>query len=149
MTQDPNQLADKVARYMLAAEGTGPVWGVEIEEAREGYARIRMAVRADMLNGHGIAHGGMVFALADTAFAYACNGRNVKSVAAQASIAFLDAAREGETLVAEAREAALVGRSGVYNVSVRGGDGRAIAEFQGLSRSLGLPVIDPPSSPRT
>ena len=136
-----NELADKVARAMLAAEGTGPVWGVEIEEAREGYARICMAVRADMLNGHGIAHGGMIFALADTAFAYACNGRNVKSVAAQASIAFLDAAREGEMLLAEAQEAALVGRSGIYNVSVRGGDGRAIAEFQGLSRSLGMPVI--------
>ena len=144
MTHDPDTLADKVARFMLAAEGTGPIWGVEIEEAREGYARIRMTVRADMLNGHGTAHGGMIFALADTAFAYACNGRNMKSVAAHASIAFLDAVREGETLVAEASEASLVGRSGVYNVSVRGGDGRAIAEFQGLSRSLGMPVIDQP-----
>ena len=144
-----DETADKVARFMLAAEGTGPAWGVEIEEAREGYARVRMTLRADMLNGHGTAHGGMVFALADTAFAYACNGRNLKSVAAQASIAFLDAAREGETLVAEAREAASAGRSGVYNVSVRGEGGRAIAEFQGLSRSLGVPVIDPASSPRT
>src|SRR5215467_3951225 len=68
-----DQLADQVARAMLAAEGTGPAWGVEIEEAREGYARVRMTVRADMLNGHGTAHGGMIFALADTAFAYACN----------------------------------------------------------------------------
>src|SRR4051812_31450087 len=126
---------------MLAAEGAGPAWGVEIEEARQGYARVSMAVRADMLNGHGTAHGGMIFALADAAFAYACNSRNLKSVAAHASIAFLDAAREGESLVAEAREAALAGRSGVYNVSVRGGDGRIIAEFQGLSRSLGVPVI--------
>ena len=76
---------------MLAAEGTGPAWGIEIEEAREGYARIRMTLRADMLNGHGIAHGGIVFALADTAFAYACNSRNLTTVAAQASIVFLDA----------------------------------------------------------
>jgi acyl-CoA thioesterase len=136
-----NETADKVARAMLAAEGTGPAWGVEIEEAREGYARIRMIVRAEMLNGHGIAHGGMIFALADTAFAYACNGRNLRTVAAQASIVFLDAAREGETLVAEAEEQALVGRSGVYNVSVKGGDGRVVAEFQGFSRSLGGPVI--------
>src|SRR3954470_19115365 len=136
-----NELADKVARAMLAAEGTGPAWGVEIEEAREGYARVAMTIRADMLNGHGTAHGGMIFALADTAFAYACNGRNVKTVAAYASIAFLDAVREGEVLVAEAREAALAGRSGVYNVAVRGEGGRAIAEFQGLSRSLGMPVI--------
>ena len=136
-----NELADKVARAMRAAEGTGPAWGVEIEEAREGYARIAMTIRADMLNGHGSAHGGMIFALADSAFAYACNGRNMKSVAAQASIVFLDAAREGERLVAEAVEQALVGRSGVYNVSVRGDGGRAIAEFQGFSRSLGSPFI--------
>ena len=141
MTEDPDSLAARVAAAMLAAEGTGPAWGVAIDAAREGYARIRMTLRPDMLNGHGIAHGGMVFALADTAFAYACNGRNLRTVAAQASIVFLDAAREGEVLVAEAREAALAGRSGVYQVSVRTGDGRAIAEFQGFSRSLGGAVI--------
>ena len=137
----PDALADKVARSMLAAEGTGPAWGIEIEEAREGYARIRMILRADMLNGHGIAHGGIVFSLADTAFAYACNSRNLTTVAAQASIVFLAPAREGEILIAECREQALVGRSGVYNASVRTEDGRAIAEFQGLSRSLGGPII--------
>ena len=132
-----DEVADKVARAMLAAEGTGPAWGVEIEEAREGYARIRMTVRADMLNGHRRAHGGMVYALADTAFAYACNSRNLRSVGAQATMVFLDAAGEGDVLVAEAQEAALVGRSGVYNVSVRTDSGRAIAEFQGFSRSIG------------
>ena len=66
---------------MLAGEGTGPAWGIRIEEAREDYARISMVVRADMLNSHGIAHGGMIFALADTAFAYVCNGANHASVA--------------------------------------------------------------------
>lgn len=136
-----DETADKVARTMLAAEGTGPVWGIEIEEAREGYARIRMRLRADMLNGHRIAHGGMVFALADTAFAYACNSRNLRTVAAQASIVFLDAAREGELLVAEAEEQALAGRSGVYNATVKGEDGRTIATFQGLSRSIGGALI--------
>ena len=136
-----DELADKVARSMLAAEGTGPAWGIEIEEAREGYARVRMTVRADMLNGHGIAHGGMIFALADTAFAYACNGRNVKTVAAQASIVFLDAAREGEMLVAEAREAALAGRSGVYPCQrARRGRPRD-RRIPGLSAHLGGPVI--------
>jgi acyl-CoA thioesterase len=138
---DPDQLARHIADSMLAAEGTGPAWGVEIEEARAGYARIRMRLRPDMLNGHGIGHGGMIFALADTAFAYACNGRNVRTVAAQASIIFLDQARDGELLIAEAEEAALAGRSGVYNVSVRGEDGRFIAAFQGYSRSLGGEVI--------
>ena len=136
-----DETADKVARAMLDAEGTGPAWGSEIEEAREGYARIRMRLRADMLNGHRIAHGGMVFALADTAFAYACNSRNLRTVAAQASIVFLDAAREGELLTAEAREEALAGRSGVYNATVRGEDGRTIATFQGLSRSIGGALI--------
>ena len=132
-----DEVADKVARAMLAAEGTGPAWGIEIEEAREGYARIRMTVRAEMLNGHRRAHGGMIYALADTAFAYACNSRNLASVGAQATMVFLDAAGEGDVLIAEAQEAALVGRSGVYNVSVRTDAGRAIAEFQGFSRSIG------------
>ena len=132
-----DDIADKVARTMLAAEGTGPAWGVEIEEAREGYSRIRMKLRPDMLNGHRKAHGGMVYALADTAFAYACNSRNLRSVGAQATMVFLDGAEEGEVLVAEAQEAALVGRSGVYNVSVRTDAGRPIAEFQGFSRSIG------------
>ena len=139
---DVDPLADSVARSMLAAEGTGPAWGISIDEAREGYARIRMTLRPDMLNGHGIVHGGMVFALADTAFAYACNSRNIRTVAAQASIVFLDAAQEGEELIAEAKEAALAGRSGVYQVSVTTADGRAIAEFQGFSRTLGGPVIE-------
>ena len=137
-----NEIADKVARAMLAAEGTGPAWGVEIEEAREGYARVAMRLRADMLNGHGMAHGGMIFALADTAFAYACNSRNERAVAGQASIVFLSAAKEGERLVAEAREQALAGRSGVYAVTVSGAEGRAVAAFQGYSRTIGGAVTD-------
>ena len=139
---DANLLADRVAHGMLAGEGTGPAWGIKIEEAREEYARISMLVRADMLNSHGIAHGGMIFALADTAFAYVCNGANHASVAAQASIVFLDKVREGETLVAEATEVAREGRAGVTRVAVRTADGRAIAEFTGYSRTLGGPVIE-------
>jgi acyl-CoA thioesterase len=139
---DANELANRVAHGMLSAEGTGPAWGVRIEEAREGYARLSMKVRADMLNGHGIVHGGMVFALADTAFAYVCNGHNEKTVAAQAGIVFLGSAGEGETLIAEAEEAATSGRSGVTRVSVRTSDGRSIAEFTGYSRTIGGAVID-------
>jgi acyl-CoA thioesterase len=127
---------------MLAAEGTGPAWGIRIEEVRAGYARLSMIVRRDMLNGHGIVHGGMVFALADTAFAYVCNGRNEKTVAAQASIVFLGSVGEGDTLIAEGEEAATAGRSGVTRVSVRTSDGRAIAEFTGYSRTLGGAVVD-------
>jgi len=137
-----DELASRVAHEMLAGEGTGPAWGIRIEEAREDYARISMLVRADMLNSHGIAHGGMVFALADTAFAYVCNGANHASVAAQASIVFLDKVREGETLVAEATEVAREGRAGVTRVAVRvAEDGRTVAEFTGYSRTLGGPVV--------
>src|SRR5687767_14042080 len=135
-------LARRVAEVMLASEGTGPAWGIEIEEAREGYSRIRMKLRADMLNGHGKAHGGMVYALADTAFAYACNSRNVRTVGAQATMVFLDGALEGEVLVAEAQEQALVARSGVNNISVRTDEGRPIAEFQCFSRSIGGTYIE-------
>ena len=138
---DANELARKVAYGMLAEEGTGPAWGIVIEEARAGYARLSMAVRADMLNGHGIIHGGMVFALADTAFAYVCNGANEKTVAAQASIVFLGSANQGDVLVAEATTAAAAGRSGVTRVTVRTADGRPIAEFTGYSRTLGGAVI--------
>src|SRR5512144_988345 len=103
---------------MLAGEGTGPAWGIRIEETREKFVRLSMVVRADMLNSHKIAHGGMIFALADTAFAYVCNGANHDSVAAQASIVFLDKVSEGETLVAEAEEVAREGRAGVTRVAV-------------------------------
>ena len=108
---DANELANRVAHGMFDAEGTGRAWGLVLEEVREDYARVSMVVRPDMLNGHGIAHGGMIFALADSAFAYVCNGANHASVAAQASIVFLDKAAEGETLVAVAEEIAREGRA--------------------------------------
>jgi len=138
---DANELAARVAESMLEAEGTGPAWGIRIEEARDGYSRVSMRVRPDMLNGHGIAHGGMIFALADSAFAYVCNGANHASVAAQASIVFLGKAEEGELLIAEAQEAVREGRAGVTRVTVKTDDGRPVAEFTGYSRTLGGPVI--------
>jgi acyl-CoA thioesterase len=138
---DANELANRVAHAMLAAEGTGPAWGLKLEEVREDYARVSMIVRPDMLNGHRFAHGGMIFALADSAFAYVCNGANHASMAAQASIVFLDKVREGETLIAEAQEVAREGRAGVTRVTVRAGDGRTVAEFTGYSRTLGGAVV--------
>lgn len=138
---DANELASRVAREMLAGEGTGRAWGVRIEEARAGYARVSMRLRPDMLNSHGIAHGGMIFALADTAFAYVCNGANHASVAAQASIVFLGKAEEGEMLIAEAEEVAREGRAGVTRVSIKTEDGRDVAEFTGYSRTIGGAVL--------
>lgn len=133
-------LARQVAETMLAREG--PAWGITIDDAREGYVMIRMTLRNDMLNAHGIAHGGMIFALADTAFAYACNSRNEASVAQNATIAFLAPASAGDVLIAEAKELSRSGRSGVYQVSVKTADGRVIAEFTGLSRTVGGTVIN-------
>ena len=139
---DADELASRVAHAMLADEGTGPAWGLVIEDAKAGYARLRMTLREDMLNGHRTVHGGMVFSLADTAFAYIRNGRNERTVAAQASIIFLDAAKEGETLIAEGEEVGRARRSGVTRVSVRTEDGRAIAEFTGYSRTIGGAIVD-------
>src|SRR5438067_9031150 len=130
-------LASRVAHHMLSEEGTGLAWGIRIEEARAGYARLSMDLRADMLNGHRIVHGGMVFALADTAFAYVCNGRNEKTVAAQASIVFLGSAADGETLIAEAEEVATAGRGGIPRASVRTVARRAVAAARGPSRPPG------------
>jgi acyl-CoA thioesterase len=127
---------------MLAAEGTGPAWGIVIEEVRAGYCRLSMRIRDEMLNGHRTAHGGMIFALADTAFAYVCNGSNERAVAAQASIVFLGSAEAGETLIAEGEEVATAGRSGVTRVSVKTSEGRDVAEFTGYSRTIGGAVAE-------
>ena len=101
-----------------------------------------MTVRDDMLNSHMIAHGGLIFLLADTAFAYACNSRNQVSVAQSASIVFTSPVKNGERLEAEAREIALMGRSGVYAITVRGGDGRVVAQFQGQSRTISGTIVE-------
>jgi len=139
--EEADNLARRIAETLLQREGTGRAWGITIDEAREGFARIRMTLRDDMLNGHGIGHGGMIFALADSAFAYACNSRNENTVAQHASISFLAPAHGGDVLVAEAREISRVGRSGVYQVSIKTADGGVIAEFTGLSRTKGGSVI--------
>jgi acyl-CoA thioesterase len=140
-------LAFEAARALMAREGTAAHWNLTLEEAREGYARVSMELQDSMLNGHRTAHGGMIFALADSAFAYACNSRNVATVAQGATIHFLSPARAGETLIAEARELMLVGRTGSYVVDVRTADGRAVASFHGLSRSIGGPVIEQENQP--
>ncbi|MDB5710408.1 MAG: phenylacetic acid degradation protein PaaD [Sphingomonas bacterium] len=138
---ESDALARQVAEQLIAKEGTAPAWGLILEEARAGYARVRMKVRADMLNGHGTAHGGMIFALADSAFAYACNSHNRAAMAQGASILFLGPAQVGEDLIAEARETALAGRSGSYTIEVRAGDGRIVAQLQCLSRTVGGPIV--------
>ena len=106
-----------------------------------GGAVLSMTVRPDMANGHGIGHGGFVAALADSAFAFACNSHGVVTVASGFEIDFLEPARVGDVLVATARETALRGRSGIYDIVVRRGE-TVVAVFRGRSRSLGRPVLE-------
>jgi acyl-CoA thioesterase len=120
---------------MLAADRASAALGIEVLEHGPGWARARMAVRGDMVNGHDIAHGGLIFTLADTAFACACNGWGPATVAAGADISFLRPARLGDVLEADARVRARRGRSGIYDVTVRRGDD-VIAEFRGRSSEL-------------
>lgn len=136
-----------VADFLFVREGTGPAWNLEIEEVGEGWSRVAMRVTPAMLNGHGVAHGGMIFALGDSAFAYACNSRNVATVAQSVTIGFVEPVKPGERLVATAIERVLAGRSGIYAITVRGEDDRIVAEMQGLSRSLGRAVIEENSTP--
>jgi acyl-CoA thioesterase len=111
--------------------------GVEIVEAAPGSAVARLTVRRDMVNGHAIAHGGYVFLLADTAFAYACNGYGPAAVARSCHIEFLAPAREGDVLEARATERTRAGRNGIYDIAVRRpADDTLVAEFRGHSREL-------------
>ncbi|MFD8493175.1 hydroxyphenylacetyl-CoA thioesterase PaaI [Amycolatopsis sp. NPDC059657] len=110
--------------------------GIELLEFGDGHAVARMRVTDPMVNGHAIAHGGYVFLLADTAFAYACNSRGPVTVAAGAEISFIAAAKAGDELIATAEERTRFGRNGIYDVTVRRGD-TVIAEFRGRSRAIG------------
>ena len=110
--------------------------GMEILDIKAGSATLAMSVKPHMVNGHGIAHGGFIFTLADSAFAFACNSHNERAVAAQGTITFVKPGKLGDQLVATAREVSRSGRSGIYDVRVSVGD-TAIAEFRGHSRTVG------------
>jgi acyl-CoA thioesterase len=131
--------ATSAAHGMFAADVASRALGIELVEANGGRATVRVEVGPAMVNGHGIAHGGYLFLLADTAFACACNSHGPAAVAASAEIDFVAPARLGDTLVAVATERARFGRSGIYDVTVvreGGGERALIAEFRGRSRVL-------------
>jgi acyl-CoA thioesterase len=118
--------------------------GMEILDVKAGQATLAMTVKPHMVNGHGIAHGGFIFLLADSTFAFACNSRNERAVAAQCNISFIKPGKLGDRLVATAKEISWTGRSGIYDVRVTV-DGIAIAELRGHSRTVGgawIPVAD-------
>lgn len=128
---------------MVAADAASKALGMVLEDVRPGYARMSMRVRSDMLNGHGTLHGGLIFALADSAFAFACNSRNINTVAAGCSIEFLRPVQLNEVLTAQAQETALQGRHGIYDVTVRNADGTLVAVFRGKSAQIKGHVIEP------
>ncbi len=109
---------------------------MEMEEVRLGYARLSMTVREDMTNGQNIAHGGFIFTLADSAFAFSCNGRNQFTVAQHCAVTFLAPGFAGDRLTAISQERHFAGRSGIYDVTVTNQDGTVIAEFRGHSRTV-------------
>ncbi|MDP6121498.1 MAG: hydroxyphenylacetyl-CoA thioesterase PaaI [Rhodospirillales bacterium] len=133
---DENQrqrLAQAVAKDMYGLDEAARSLAIHIDGVGPGHARARMTVREDMLNSHRICHGGMIFTLADSAFAYACNAENKSTLATTCSISFASAAELGEELSAVAEERMRTGRTGVYDITVRAGDGRMIAVFRGNS----------------
>lgn len=151
LSPDPIALARQVADVLYARDYAAQHLGIDIEDVGPGHAVLAMTVRPEMLNGHETCHGGMIFALADTAFAYACNSRNEATVAAGCSIEYLAPARKGDRLTATAREAAKTGRQGVYDIAITNDAGDIIATFRGRSASLRKPVIEagPDAAPRS
>ena len=135
-TLSPDDLARACADAMWKEDDASSGLGMTIVDIGPGRATLTMTVRPDMVNGQRIAHGGFIFTLADSAFAFACNSHNEKSVAAQGDITFIRPGKLGDTLVAVAREISRGGRSGIYDVRVTVGDD-VIAEFRGHSRTIG------------
>lgn len=133
---DDHDLARRCADAMWADDRASQGLGMVLEDVGPGTATIAMTVTQSMVNGHGIAHGGFVFALADSAFAFACNSHDQRCVGQQASITYLAPAMQGDRLTARAVERARQGRSGLYDVTVTDQQGRIIAEFRGQSRSI-------------
>ncbi len=140
---DRQSLARLVARGMYARDFAAQAIDLEILEVTPGFARVAMRVRRDMLNGHAVCHGGYIFTLADSAFAYACNSDNHVTVALACHISFVAPAREGDRLVAVAREVAKAGRTGVYDVTVMDQEGRTVATFRGNSYRTRGQVVEP------
>jgi acyl-CoA thioesterase len=134
---DPQAVADASARAMYAQDGASQALGMRILEVRPGYARLAMKVREDMVNGHKLCHGGLIFTLADSAFAFACNTYDLVTVASAASVEFLLAARLGDELTAIAEERSRSKRPGVYDVTVRNSQGECVALFRGRSHQIG------------
>ncbi len=133
---DALALAKACADAMWAGDKASQTLGMQIVDVGPGRATLTMTIRDDMTNGHGMCHGGLIFSLADSAFAFACNSYNQNAVAQHCSVTFLRPGQRGDVLTAVAVERSRSGRSGIYDITVTGGDGRVVAEFRGHSRMI-------------
>jgi acyl-CoA thioesterase len=137
-------LAEAAGAAMFARDRASQALGMTLDTIRPGYARMSMPVRDDMLNGHQTCHGGFIFALADSAFAFACNSHNQNTVGAGCTIEYLAPGRLGDVLTAEAVEQALAGKSGVYDIRVSDQGGRVLALMRGKSHRVSGDVVPQP-----
>lgn len=146
--ESAQRLAERAVQALLERDPATRMLGMRLAAIEPGRARVVMPVRADMVNGHGVCHGGLVFALADSAFAFSCNSYNENTVAAAASIDFLAPARAGDELTAEAVELWRTRRSGLYEVTVTNQLGERIALFRGRSHRIRGALLDEQCQPR-
>src|ERR1044071_10204810 len=131
MTNSKDQAAEKVVAHMMEHDLFSQWLGIEVLEIKEGYSRLKMKVRTEMINGFGIVHGGIAFSLADSAFAFACNNRNVLSVALDTAINFTRPVHPGDVLTAEATEMHNGRSTGLYHITVTNQQGHVVALFKG------------------
>lgn len=134
-------LAEAVGREMYRLDRTSQFLRITLDEIRPGYARMSLTITEDMVNGHGMCHGGFIFTLADSAFAYSCNSHNHNAVASGCTIEYLAPAQVGDVLTAIGEERALAGRSGIYDIEVNNQDGKRIALFRGKSHRIQGEVV--------
>ncbi len=132
----PREKAEKSAAAMWESDNSSPWVGIDMVEVDEGRAVMSLTVKKHHTNGHGICHGGIIFTLADTAFAFACNSRNQSTVAQHNTISFVSPGTLGDILTACAEEVSLTGKNGIYDVTVTNQHRRIIAEFRGCSRAI-------------
>lgn len=133
---DANDVAQRSAETMWASDKASRALGMVLVEVAPGRATIRLTVTDAMVNGHGMMHGGYIFTLADSAFAFACNTYNQRTVAQHCSITYIAAGKLGDQLTASGVERSRTGRSGIYDITVTRADGTVIAEFRGHSRTI-------------
>jgi acyl-CoA thioesterase len=132
MSAEKDKLAREVVSHMMEHDLFSQWLGIEVLEIKEGFSRIKMTIRKEMINGFGIIHGGIAFSLADSAFAFACNNRNILSVALDTSINFIKPVHVDDVLTAETKEIHNGKSTGLYHITIRNQNGHPVAQFKGL-----------------